>query len=202
MTNYTPNKGNSVLFWSDTWLDQALDEKYPELYPFCKKPKCSVKFFLDLNVEAIFSPSLSTQAAYQLQDIDNILQRMNWDGSTDDIWSYSWGSRNFSSKKCYKTLVGEYVASPVFKWLWGSSNLGKHKFFFWLLLRDRLSTRNILRRKNMHLDDYTCVFCHLNYEETCFHLFFECPFSRSCWQAISVNLNTNLNPLDMFFKPE
>jgi hypothetical protein len=38
--------------------------------------------------------------------------------------------------------------------MWKGDNLGKHKFFFWLLLKDRLSTRNLLRRKNMHLTSY------------------------------------------------
>ena len=54
-------------------------------------------------------------------------------------------------------MMGSLEASPLFDWLWSSSNLGKHKFFFWLLLRDQLNTRNILRRKNTDLDDYNCV---------------------------------------------
>jgi hypothetical protein len=29
------------------------------------------------------------------------------------------------------------------------------------------------------------------------HLFFECPFSFSCWQSISIQLNLQLRPLDM-----
>jgi hypothetical protein len=37
------------------------------------------------------------------------------------------------------------------------SNLGKHKFFFWLLLRDMLNTRHLLRRKNMEFEDYRIV---------------------------------------------
>jgi hypothetical protein len=88
-------------------------------------------------------------------------------------------------------------ASPLFSWLWSSSNLGKHKFFFWLLLRDRLSTRNLLRRKNMHLDDYGCLLCSTGCEETSFHLFFVCSFTQSCWSPISIHWNLNLSPLDM-----
>ena len=118
----------------------------------------------------------------------------------DDIWSYCWGSPKFSSKKAYGALIGTTAASPLFKWLWASSNLGQHKFFFWLFLRDRLNTRNILRRKNMTLDCYNCVLCNLDCEETCFHLFFECPFSRDCWSTIPINWNLNLNPLDMILQ--
>uniref|UniRef100_A0A0A8ZD98 Reverse transcriptase zinc-binding domain-containing protein n=1 Tax=Arundo donax TaxID=35708 RepID=A0A0A8ZD98_ARUDO len=32
--------------------------------------------------------------------------------------------------------------------MWKSCAQGKHKFFFWLLLKDRLNTRNLLKRKN------------------------------------------------------
>ena len=107
------------------------------------------------------------------------------------------GPSRFSSCKAYNILIGHTKASPLFTWLWASSNLGKHKFFFWLLIRDRLNTRNLLRRKNMHLDDYNCVMCNSGTEETCFHLFFECPFSQECWDRIPINWNLNLPPLDM-----
>jgi len=49
----------------------------------------------------------------------------------------------------------------------------------------------------MFLEDYNCVLCNQGYEETCFHLFFECPFSRDCWATIPVTWNLNLSPLDM-----
>ena len=86
--------------------------------------------------------------------------------------------------KPIKKLRGIVKASPLFKWLWTSSNLGKHKIFFWLLLRDRLNTRNILRRENKILDDYNCVLCNSRCEETLFHLFFSCPFSQDCWNSV------------------
>ena len=60
-----------------------------------------------------------------------------------------------------------------------------------------MNTRGLLRRKNKHLDDYTCVLCNTGHEETCFHLFFECPFSQSCWNTIPINWNLNSQPLDM-----
>jgi hypothetical protein len=50
--------------------------------------------------------------------------------------------------------------------MWKSCVRGKQKFFFWLLLKDRLSTRNLLRRKHMSLPDYNCVLCTTNVEET------------------------------------
>lgn len=107
------------------------------------------------------------------------------------------GPSRFSSCKAYNILIGHTKASPLFTWLWASNNLGKHKFFFWLLIRDRLNTRNLLRRKNMELEDYNCVLCNTGHEETSWHLFFECPFSQTCWNTIPIIWNLNLQPFDM-----
>jgi hypothetical protein len=68
-----------------------------------------------------------------------------------------------------------------YRWLWRSSCQNKRKFFFWLLLKDRLNTRTILRRRNVFLENYSCAFCTLNVEEDLLHLFFHCPFAASCW---------------------
>lgn len=57
---------------------------------------------------------------------------------------------------------------------------------FWLLLRDRLNTINILKRKNKHLDD-----------ETLFHLFFQCQFSQVCWNSLGIMWNLPVDPMDM-----
>jgi hypothetical protein len=71
---------------------------------------------------------------------------------------------------------------------------GEAQFFFWLLLRDRLNTRELLKRKNMELDDYNCVLCRQGIEECLWYLFFECPFSKWCWRLIKVCWNTSLPP--------
>lgn len=52
----------------------------------------------------------------------------------------------------------------------------------------------------MHLDDYTCVLCDSNIEETSLHLFFQCTFSKECWETISIHWNLELSPLDMILK--
>lgn len=51
------------------------------------------------------------------------------------------------------------------------------KVLCWLLIKDRLSTRNILKRRNMALDSYNCVLCNDNIEETVEHLFLHCNFA-------------------------
>jgi hypothetical protein len=43
----------------------------------------------------------------------------------------------------------------------GPCSLQKHKVFFWLFRKDRVSTRDILRRRGMEVDSYTCDLCIL-----------------------------------------
>lgn len=53
----------------------------------------------------------------------------------------------------------------------------------------------MLRRKTMYLDDYTCVFCTCQDDETITHLFLNCPFSQQCWISIGLHIQSNLGPL-------
>lgn len=106
-----------------------------------------------------------------------------------DNWSYTWGSRLFSSSRIYITLIEHPVVHPAFQWIWKSPYQPKHKvFFFWLLLKDQLSTRNILRRKNMVLETYNCVLCSLPIEETSDHLFLHSAFAMDCWNLLGVHI--------------
>jgi hypothetical protein len=63
----------------------------------------------------------------------------------------------------------------------------KINFFPWLLLADRLNTRDLLRRRHKHLEGgYHCVLCHEQVDETSLHLFFECTSSVSRWFAVGI----------------
>lgn len=110
----SPNKGNSVSFWSGSWSGQYFKEKYPQLFSFTRKPKCSLRFFINNEESIIFSLPLSNQAAEQLNEIQSLLQERSWDENIDDSWNYTWGNTKFSSKKAYKSLIGFTEASPLF----------------------------------------------------------------------------------------
>jgi len=65
----------------------------------------------------------------------------------NDIWTYIWGSANFASNKAYLQLIGSKQVHQAYKWLWNSYCQPKRKFFFWLLLKDRLNTRELFEGK-------------------------------------------------------
>lgn len=97
-----------------------------------------------------------------------------------------WGS--FLPSKYYSRSLEPRQVPQAFKWIWETSCQPKHKVFFWLLLKDRLSTRNLLSRKGMQLQSNNCVLCNNAVEETMEHLFLNCPFSVQCWNLVGVQM--------------
>lgn len=91
-------------------------------------------------------------------------------------------------------LIGHRQVRRAFHWFWGSSCQNKRKLFFWLALQDRLSTRGLLRRRNMHFLDYNCVLCVSNIEDL-IHLLFQCPFCLNCWTSLLQVPNIALTPV-------
>ena len=112
-------------------------------------------------------------------------------------WSYIWGTNQFSASKAYLKLTGHRQIHPVYNWTWKSKCQMKHKVFFWLLLKHRLNTKDILQRKNMILDSYTCEMCILQERETVGHLFPGCNFAKACWGSIGVRYITTRNSLEI-----
>ena len=95
--------------------------------------------------------------------------------------------------------IYSYKSIRAFKWtqshtpVWKCSCQNKHKVFSWLILIDRLSTRELLRRKNMKLEDYTCVLCTSQTEESLFHLPIDCPFASTCWNQLGLQIKPQMN---------
>jgi hypothetical protein len=69
--------------------------------------------------------------------------------------------------------------------------------FFWLLLNDRLNTRNLLRHKRFHVQSTACVLCNLDTEETLMHLFFTCEFAQLCWTALHITWDLSLSLVEL-----
>jgi hypothetical protein len=114
MAQCQPNKGNSVLFWGDNWSDAALQSKFPQLHSYAKKQNCSIRFFLDKDINRLFYLPLSLQASTQLFELQVLLHTRRWDNDVNDSWVYTWGSNGFTNKKAYTFLRGSVDASPCF----------------------------------------------------------------------------------------
>uniref|UniRef100_A0A803Q3C3 Reverse transcriptase domain-containing protein n=1 Tax=Cannabis sativa TaxID=3483 RepID=A0A803Q3C3_CANSA len=89
----------------------------------------------------------------------------------------------------YNLLFAEYDKLPWSNLVWDRLIVPKHRFILWLVLWERLNTRERLS-KYMAVMDAKCVFCSKE-EETIAHLFFECDFSRNCLQELKKILQWN-----------
>ena len=61
------------------------------------------------------------------------------------------------------------------------------KVFAWLLVSDRLNTRDMFRRRHWNVTgDFNCVLCPLGDTEDWMHLFFQCNFSVRIWSYLQI----------------
>lgn len=152
--------GKPAFFWTDLWHSNCLHIKFPHLFSYARNTEILVHNALQIEyLEDLFHLPLSVQAYeqfLQLEDIRAELRNSNFTGY-NDTWSYIWGSKKFSSEKAYRAMIGIRIIPPHFQWVWKSSCQPKHKVFFWMLLLDRVNTRNLLRRKTFYLESYNCA---------------------------------------------
>lgn len=140
----------ACFFWKDTWETQTLEQQFPQAFSFAKNKNITVrKAFSHVDITELFNLPVSQIAFDQLAIIQQKMNDVNLQQDSKDIWTYTNGTSTFKSGKAYKKLQGHHYIDPVFKCLWKSACQPKHKVFCWLLLKDRLSTKNILRRKQM-----------------------------------------------------
>lgn len=194
----TPLDGDTVLFWDDRWHGDILNQQFPELASFSTCPNATLKEIKESNsLIQHFHLPLSQQAYMQFQDLYDILAHAQQNQGNDQ-WIFNGANSTFSSLKIYKQIIGQRAVHPAFHWLWQSKCQMKHKVFFWLVLRDRISTRDILSRRNMHLDSYNCEMCILQRRETTSHLLLRCNFAKACWLSIGISVITTRSMVRIF----
>jgi hypothetical protein len=193
------NNGNMVLFWKDDWNNTILQDKFPCLYSYAKEEDISVAdICYSNNISEIFHLPLSPEAFSQYQEVQVIIQNLNITQQDNDIWTFKWGDK-YSSRKYYK-FVHRLIDPPTpFTWIWKSKLWPKLKVFVWLLLSDRLNTRNMLKRRHLNIgNNFSCALCNAGEEETLDHLFFHCPFSTYCWSSLNITWSADQERFDMF----
>ena len=195
-------EGKSVYFWTDLWNEKCLHKKLPHLASYARHANTTVNEAIQNEfLEDLFQLPLSQQAYEEFLELqiiyDEAKERIAL--GNKDQWSYIWESDEFYCKKAYKVLQGEITVIPHFKWIWESSCQAKHKFFFWLLLIDRLNTRNLLTRKIFNLQSYLCATLQCPQEETLIHLFWTCPFAAQCWDYVCPQRTRNLSVHEAFY---
>jgi hypothetical protein len=180
--------GKSVLFWKDFWQDgNLLCDRYPRLFSFALDEDISVATLLSAeDMTSKFHLPLSMEAFQELQSVQQLAIANPLTSTTHDHRSFVWGSK-YSSARFYSFLFERVPKNEIMITIWSSKTLPKIKVFLWLLMLDRLNTRDLMDRKKWRIDSgLDCSLCHLSVRETRSHLFFECAFARDCWNSINI----------------
>ena len=98
---------------------------------------------------------------------------------------------NFHS--VYKDLLG---SNPLVQWsklVWNRSSIPKAQFFYWMVMLNRLKTRDRLKAIGVIDDDL----CPMSGEasESADHIFFHCPWSHQCLSILNSWLGTSISSL-------
>ena len=164
--------------WEDLWSDQISKDKYPQIHSYCRTDNQSIRQFIQAaTIEDNFHLTLSIQAYQQFQSLQMDLQNIQI-SENNDKWMLPGNSGLFSSMKIYKILKTGQQAPDIFKSLWKSAVVLRYKVFLWLF------------------QDYNCALCDTGALETSLHLFWECPFSFTCWESINLNKNRGTSFLE------
>jgi hypothetical protein len=184
-------RGDTFLFWSDKWsLNDSvtpLKERFPRLFSYVLDQDLSTRqAYLMEDMMDLFYLPLSNQAFGEFNELQALMQA-NPLSDQMDVWSYSWGSK-YTSAQFYAYIHKHIQVPGVYKWIWKSCCIMRTKVFAWLVLRDRLNTRDLLQRRHWHVtDDTHCELCAARSYEDRVHLFFDCNFSRRIWSYLQVD---------------
>jgi hypothetical protein len=192
--------GKSVLFWKDFWQDGTLlCDQYPRLFSFALDEDISVAaLFSAEDMTSKFHLPLSTEAFQELQIIQQLSDNTPIVTDVHDTRSFVWGEK-YTSARYYRFLFERVPRNEIMISIWSSKTMPKIKVFLWLMLIDRLNTRDIMQRKNWRVDSGTdCSLCQTTSLETRTHLFFECDFVKCCWNAINIQWPADRSIADGF----
>lgn len=85
-----------------------------------------------------------------------------------------------------------------FKHIWKLPIPPSTKVFLFLMLRDKLLTKEVMLRRQFNCS-VACVLCDSNQLETATHLFLQCEYARAIWEGIGNFLGTTMlvNAIDV-----
>jgi hypothetical protein len=129
---------------SSIWSDTVLSQTYPRLASFARNEGASVFEVMQADdLDNLFLLPLSQQAFEELECLQAQFQVLPYDVDAVDRWIPIWGNQ-YTSRRFYYEVFKNMEAHPAVKVIWKSRCTPHVKFFAWLVLVDRLNTKNIL----------------------------------------------------------
>jgi hypothetical protein len=179
--------GLSCSFWMDVWFaDDALADVYPALFSHCTNREASVSEVLEHGLHSDLVPRLSTQAAWELLRVQEIIAGASLSDQPDRRRSpFIKHNDCFDSGAIYHLLKARgQPADARATFVWRSVAPPRVQMFMWLLTQRRIQCRTVLQRKNI-LPDATCEVCN-ELDESPEHIMGGCTISRELWERLGL----------------
>lgn len=187
--------GETARFWSDNWTPfGALCTHLSGSNSRLGIPYQATASSLCPNGSWVLLPA-RTEAQIQLYAYLTIVQL------TDNQDYYEW-EINYKTYTSFKTgIIYDCFMEqcPDVSWhasVWISRAIPRHSFHMWLVIQNRIPTRDRLIQWGLQVD-HRCLLCNRN-QETIDHLFFSCDFSYDLWNLVAKRLEIlpNMNWAD------
>src|SRR6266540_3643166 len=161
--------------------------RFPRLFSYVVDDKLTVaEVYMTTDRTSLFHLPMSSQAYEEFGLLQDALLA-NPLSAEPDNWAYGWG-QTYKSGQYYSLIHSHILVPTIYKWIWKSSCIMRTKVFAWLLLSDRLNTRDLLKCHHWNVtDDTHCVLCVAHAYEERFHLFFTCNFSQRIWNYLQID---------------
>jgi hypothetical protein len=139
-----PGKGDSIGFLEDLVNGKIHAGVYPNLFQIVVDSKALWKQRSSSTMLDCFKIPMTRSDYNEFLDLQNDFDSI-FDTSEDekDLWTFIWGLQRFSSHDYYLFQFHNVHPERSTVWIWETKCVPKIKFFGWLLLVDRLSTRNL-----------------------------------------------------------
>jgi hypothetical protein len=183
--------GLNTSFWKSIWIGNLpLSDRFPVLFDLAYDKDISVNTVLVSNFETLsFRRRIIGNLRVLLDELMICCNHVSLSDHDDRIvWGL--GRKGFSVNSLYKKKVMDQVSIP-YKFLWKSKLPQKIKIFMWLVVRNKILTKDNLKKRNWN-GSLECCFCGV--DESIDNLFFHCPIARYMWRVIQVALNLVVIP--------
>lgn len=121
--------GQSILLWYDSWLDEPLTIKFPELHPFVKNDLLSAESWIsEEDPSQLLHNPLSELAYGQFIELPS-LAMTHWSAQREDTWIGVGQTQRYSFIKMI-SICQRAEDNQLFKWTWKTANRLRHKIFF------------------------------------------------------------------------
>ena len=117
---------------------------------------------------------LSELAYREFNHLSRIMTGISLDVASNDSWQWKHGKKaGFTTNKYYDFVHEPIPANPLLSWIWKSCCTMTIKMFAWLVIMDRVNTKDMIQRRKWKINDGPeCVLCPTGALEDRNHLFF------------------------------